>query len=467
MIKILILLFSTQCFCSVWEANNSWDLKWEKKYQSWVKNDFKTDLFSNPNSKYYGIKTDCADAIYAARAIFSMQNSLPFQFKNTTGGKPKFFTNNYKGFDKLNTKEERLIAFLNFFGDFFSTYSLAFNDTLPIKPNMLSAGDVFVAPTHQNDNGHSYRHSYIIKDISSRGYFHLVSSTTPSEVRNLKLIKGLPKALIKKTQGWGFKRFIWPEDYKNPITSINLAKSVLSFDKERGFSFDQSSYIFKKDFINIFIDKMFEGREYQKEELESFIDRKLYNVCQLLKSRKTEVDKSISRLNSKSKLYLDKNQCLKKEHYGSYSTPSRDKAIYDEIKSLYLQWDNSSQEQKAELSQRSYHTLVKALKYNDYHFNPGREKINVFDINEESFSLIQGDHYVESVCKLNIAGKSYFISDFINRYTHNIIQRNQEGKKVKSKNLSSNPNDSLLARWGLSTVRNTCPNYDENLELLE
>ena len=122
--------------------------------------------------------------------------------------------------------------------------------------------------------------------------------------------------------------------YKKPITKINLAKTSLSFNKERGFSFDQSSFIFNKDFINIFLDKMYIGREYEKEELESFIDRKLHNVCQLLHSRKSEVDKSISRLNSKSDIYLDKNQCLKKEHYGSYSTPSRDKAIYDEINKL-------------------------------------------------------------------------------------------------------------------------------------
>ncbi len=467
MIKVLLLFFSICAFPGIWEAQNSWDLNWEKKYQNWIQNEFSQDIFSNPNSPYYGIKTDCADAIYAARAIFSMENSLPFQFKNTTGGKPKFFTNQYKGYDKLASKQERLISFLNFFGDLFSTYSLAFNDTLPVKPNLLGPGDIFVAPTHQNDNGFQYRHSHIIKDISTRRYFHLMSSTVPSEVRTLKLIKGLPKALIKKTQGWGFKRFIWPKDYNQPITKINLAKENLSFPRDRGFSFDQSGFIFNKNFINIFMDHMYKGRVAEKEELESFIDRKLFNICQLLSSRKTEVDKSISRINSKNTVYLDKNQCLRKEHYGSYSTPSRDAAIYDEVISLYSHWDKSSEQEKSQFSNRSYDTLVKALKYSDYNQNPGRVNINAFDVNVESFAFIQGDEYTDPICELNISGKPYYISDFINRYTHNIIQRNQDGKKVKARNLSDNPNDSLLARWGLSTKRRSCTNYDEVLEFLE
>lgn len=467
MIKLIFLLFSFHVFPGIWEASNSWDLNWEKKYQSWIQNEFKQDIFSNPLSRYYGIKTDCADAIYAARAIFSMENSLPFQFKNTTGGKPSFFTNEYSGYDDLPSKQMRLISFLNFFGDFFSTYSLAFEDTLPVKPNKLSPGDIFVAPTHQNDNGLEYRHSHIIKDLSSRRYFHLVSSTVPSEVRTLKLIKGLPKALIKKTQGWGFKRFLWPEDHTHSIKKINLAKANLRFPTERGFSFEQSSYIFDKNYIHLFLDQMYKGRAFQKEELESFIDRKIFNICQLLNSRKEEIEKSIKNINSKKDLYLDKNQCLKKEHYGNYSTPSRDAAIYDEVKSLYLQWDQSSESDRSYFSNRSYNTLVKALKFYDYNHNPGRKNIDVFNINVESFSFIQGDQYNSSVCELNISNKPYYISDFINRYTHDIIQKNENGKKVKARNLSDNPNDSLLARWGLATQRRTCPNYDEVLEFLE
>ncbi len=467
MLKLLLILFSFHSIAGIWDAKNSWDLNWEKKYQNWVQNEFQQDIFSNPESKYYGIRTDCADAIYAARAIFSMENSLPFQFKNTTGGSPKFFTNQYSAYDKLSSKEQRLISFINFFGDFFSTYSLAFNDTLPVKPNMLSPGDIFVAPTHQNDNGLQYRHSHIIKDISTRRYFHLVSSTVPSEVRTLKLIKGLPKALIKKTQGWGFKRFIWPEDHKQSITQINLAKKNLSFPKERGFSFDQSGFIFNKNYMNIFLDHMYKGRVFEKEELESFIDRKIFNICQLLTSRKSEIDKSIERINSKRSTYLDKLQCLKKEHYGSYSTPSRDAAIYEEVKTLYSHWEQTNEAEKSQFSQRAYNTLIKALKYYDYNHNPGRSSIDAFDIHVESFSFIQGDEYTDAVCELNISEKPYYISDFINRYTHDIIQRNENGKKVKARNLSDNPNDSLLARWGLSSKRRTCPNYDEVLEFLE
>ena len=57
---------------SVWKEQNQWDSSWEEKYSNWIQTSFNEDIFTA--GKYKGIPTDCADAVYAARAIFSFEN---------------------------------------------------------------------------------------------------------------------------------------------------------------------------------------------------------------------------------------------------------------------------------------------------------------------------------------------------------------------------------------------------------
>ena len=75
-----LLLFSISLNASVWNSTNSWNNEWERKYRDWVKNDLTPEIFID--GRYKGISTDCADAVYTIRAIFSYENDLPFHFRN-------------------------------------------------------------------------------------------------------------------------------------------------------------------------------------------------------------------------------------------------------------------------------------------------------------------------------------------------------------------------------------------------
>ncbi len=450
-ILFISLFLSIITQASVWVDTKSWSIEEENKYQAWVKSSLKKDIFSNPQSKYYDIKTDCADAIYALRAIYAFENSLPFQFKDPT----KFLgndliTNRSSSFDKTIDPVKRLKKFLHFWFPHLGTTTLRLHDSLPVLPSSLKAGNFFVAPTTQTDsNGEPYKHAHLIKNLSNKGYYHLLSSTVPAAVRSLKLIKGFPKSKNILENGWGFKRFLWKEDYKHNISQKNLT------------SVNSSQY---ENYIKEYTNEVFKNFIITKEPFEELIDRKFENICELLEQRIQEINRIAKLLESNPRKYLDKNSCIKKDAYGVFSTPSRDKDIYKEITDMYSVWDATSQETKDTLS-LGYLSLIDKLKTYDQSIDL-ELKIPEEDIHNESLILLKGSKNIPSLCAKKINDRFFHVSDFINRYTTKISQRNQNNQKVWSRNLSANPNDSFDARWGLTRKRSTCPNYDEYQEII-
>jgi len=78
---VILLLFSSYIRAAVWDTDQSliWNNEEEKRYSSWVKDNWKADVFINPESSYFGIPTDCADAAYAMRIIYSFERKLEFK----------------------------------------------------------------------------------------------------------------------------------------------------------------------------------------------------------------------------------------------------------------------------------------------------------------------------------------------------------------------------------------------------
>ena len=105
----LAMSVSQISFAKVWDTTATWDDFYKQSYSDWMKNEVKTDMFTNKNSRYYGIKVDCADVTYALRAVFSYENGLPYKVKNPVykkGHKYKYWTNEIIE-ETLNKLKER------------------------------------------------------------------------------------------------------------------------------------------------------------------------------------------------------------------------------------------------------------------------------------------------------------------------------------------------------------------------
>ena len=67
---ILNTFIALSGFSAVWNSPNTWNLEYEAKYQKWVKETLKKDIFTDPKSLYCQIDTDCADMIYTISIFF-------------------------------------------------------------------------------------------------------------------------------------------------------------------------------------------------------------------------------------------------------------------------------------------------------------------------------------------------------------------------------------------------------------
>ena len=65
-------------FSAVWENEKQWSDEEEIKYSEWVAKNWNIDIFSDDDSPYYAIPTDCADGAYTMRMIYAYENKLPF-----------------------------------------------------------------------------------------------------------------------------------------------------------------------------------------------------------------------------------------------------------------------------------------------------------------------------------------------------------------------------------------------------
>ena len=112
----LILIGPTNALSSVWKDDKKWDKSWEQKYSNWVAGPEVTlDMFTDPQKKYYGITADCADAVYALRAIFSYENGLPFSFVNPHFKKKTLFSNRTSQFNRIKKGSKRFKVLLKLY----------------------------------------------------------------------------------------------------------------------------------------------------------------------------------------------------------------------------------------------------------------------------------------------------------------------------------------------------------------
>ena len=407
-ILLFILIFRVDAlFASVWDDVNFWNEAYEEKYAEWIRSEnVSTTIFSDSNSKYFGIHTDCADTAYAFRAIFAFENQLPFSIKNPSGGRKSFYiTNRTRSYDKITSPEKRLIAFINDIGESVGTESLSHFDTYPIAINSINSGSLFLYKIDGKFNTF-IRHTYIIRDVNDNGSFDVIYSTQSLKYSKLPLVRNQEKDFEELPfSPWGFRRFRWPNLLGQPIEKLPI---VLKASNEQ---YVMAAKLEANDFFN-----------YVRKTLSTVVEnndqrfiKAMQTLCHEAKSRVEYVNQGV--------LYDEeiKHRCMNYDEYDSYSTPVKDSMLKNAFKKVAYFYNESLKDGSFEKIPFSYQHFYEIIFENSL---DNREDLKTF-------------------CEIKYA--SDYSIDLADLY-----------QRVNADSISSHPNDSLAARWGEDGPRTNC-----------
>jgi hypothetical protein len=397
------ILGSTFAQAGVWQETETWNAGWEQKYSNWLRDSFNEDIYIS--GKYKGTPTDCSDAVYLARIIFSYENKLPFVIKDSSGGSNRI-SNQMSRFDGANDSLQRVRKFMDFVGDATSTKTLP-NDTYPVAVNRsnIRPGTVWSRPRITKDNiwrrliGGAVKedpgHAEIVKDVTETGAVYLIGSTVPKAIRKLNTTSSMVFMPIESSTG--FRNWMQPSYYSQASASLPGYSLEQFSDLGRGGVAGGSRNL--KNW-SAEVQTRLALREESKGEN---ITRQVANVCSLVNARVDIIQQSEARRVKLS------GTCMGAGDYDSYSTPSRDKRIVETLKQIV----DSAGGRGFTAAQRA-----KALK-----------------------------PYLDMCPNIQIAA-----GQTISLYDFSIL--------ALKKNVSSNPNDSFAARWGLEASTSKCPKYE-------
>ncbi len=414
-ISLLGMHIGLQAHAAVWTASNSWDQGWEDKYSEWVKTSFNEDIFVK--GQYKGISTDCADAVYTSRAIFAFENRLPFVILDPSGGDSKI-SNKMSRWDG-DSEGNKFREFVDYVNEMTDTKSLP-RDTYPvaISREFVRAGAIWSRPRIAQKNFFSFLfhttikedpgHAELVKDVTETGAIQLIGSTVPAAVRPLISTSSLVFMPVETTTG--LRKWIQPSGYEQkpeqlPGYSMEQFKmGVPEVTATYGKNNAESVSSTPQRNIDTWSKEIQTRLQLRAEDKDEALQRYGTNLCNLVQARVDVIRKA-----EQARIALN-GQCMNADDYDSYSTPSRDKRIVATIDQMVSVGGGFS-------------------------FIPGGrlEKVKKFMQNCPPVQIT--------------AEKSLSLGDIASAYN--------------SSKVSSNPNDSLEARWGLSATQspNSCPTY--------
>ena len=301
LLTLLILILASTANCAVWTAKAAWSDAEERHYQEWIAQKLRSDFFVT--GPWAGIKTDCADAVYAARIIFSFENSLPFATRSSLKTKqgPMSLNNDATLWDHIQSPEARVRAFVDAVNDVTWTGSLTRDtEAVEISKEAIVPGVMWLRPGHVE----------LVKNVRSSGVIDLIGSTVPAAVRSLMTVTDL--GYIPDRSGYGFRK--WRQQGTEPKAPINTRQTTI-VEKREDLDFlssAQRAFQFEASMRTTLASRT----ELQTET----VGRVANDFCTLLHSRAEIVGLSEVR---RSKL----QHCMNDRDYDAYSTPSRDLRI--------------------------------------------------------------------------------------------------------------------------------------------
>ncbi len=393
---LFLLLFINQSYAAVWEAKNKWDNRWEKQYQTWVNKNWTEEFFMDEKKPLYNkLEHDCADATYLMRLIFSYERKLPF-IVNNPQKRGKLISNKMKRWDKL-PQHKRVRAFMDYISDMTSTKSLK-NDTYPVALNDLKPGDLYVAPGV---------HSYQVVNITDTGIAEVMASTTPKAPRFMSRIASFPFYVPEdiKNESDGYRRWKWPSRIQKP----NKVQPGYSPEQYKIAKDVKMNYV---AFTDIIARRLGKRAEQPAEKTL----RLLIALCMYANDRAVYVYDALWHL---QKVRKKGRQCMNRQEYDAYSTPSRDKRLAAFFGSVKHHLDKSWK-----LDSRTRPQIMAATVFNRRTPPPRETKLT------NDFCMVQMS-----------LGEKYYIS------LRELRQNIESGRVI------SDPHASLEHRWGIAQDR--------------
>jgi hypothetical protein len=410
LIFCLVALVSVNISAAIWHAENEWNSEWEIKYAQWIDSPaVHKDMFVGKSSKYYGIKADCADASYALRAIFSMNNKLPFIVKNPSGSRDgiyKYLSNDTNKFDYAGSQVKRLIAFLNYLGSSVGTEQLSNHDTHPVKLEKIIPGMIFTYKI-KGRFGKTIRHSYNIKKVRPTGDTDVIYSTQAIAKKKLPMIQRESYELSNAPHGnWGYKRFKWPQHH---FTSVENLPPEFAYSREQ---FDFAKELSEREFFK-YVKKLLAT---ETETPQTIVTKKLKTLCTLANDRIEYVNQGYQHHVATG------GKCMNYADYDAYSTPARDKALANAFSNFKAEIEDLTA--SGDIREVDFVTLemARAIAFGEY--------------NEQ----VSEDLY--KYCTVEYAqGRKLHLAKLY--------------KLIQAGALSSHPNDGIAQRWGETTSGRT------------
>lgn len=215
-----VFFICSQVNAEVWKSSNDWNSHWENEYQLWINKKVHREIFKTPGQLLYGIRTDCADALYAIRIQFAYENSLPFIINAPDILKPqmKIFGNETNMFDAISDEKNRVRAFINFVSDEAGVDNLL-KDTFPVAIKRINAGTLYLVEWQLLGMGKMNKHSYFIKGFNSDRDLIFYYSDAPRKLRTLEENVARPRFSYGYAP-YGFRNWKQPQHLLIPEKEI-------------------------------------------------------------------------------------------------------------------------------------------------------------------------------------------------------------------------------------------------------
>jgi len=211
LVLLLMIFFSAPCFGQtldespdqIWEVGDRrWTLEEEHRFQKWVEETITEDFFIR-----YGIPTDCADAVYAIRWIYSRIAHLPAAATTKDGEWVGHWSTNWRHLPTHPEwdQDERFRAALLYLFPRTWTGTLPL-DTYPVRisPDSVTPGTLFLVA-----ESHTGIIARVFLDGSQAHPLQAWESALPVKVQKLSLryfFAGRPEFKA----GSGLVKFRWP-----------------------------------------------------------------------------------------------------------------------------------------------------------------------------------------------------------------------------------------------------------------
>ncbi len=380
----------TNSQAAVWTNRYQWDANWESRYQQWVNEAWDADFYLR-RGPYKNLRVDCADAVYTMRYAFAAENGLPFVIKDPTGGK-----------DASGAPMVISNSITRWDNQSDEDKKRSFLNYLfgVISTRSLPADSYPVAVNRKAITSGTFlltdaasHHSWTVKYISDTGIPFLIFSSRPAKSQLFTRFE-YPTTAFTFPHGLTEQSHAGFRAFRQPQ---DIGKAVWEVP---GYS--QQQYQIR---LNVWAQTLQSALSIRDEAAEEVIERQLFAICQGAQDRIIYVNDALN--------YIGKVQrCLNAVEYDDLSSPSRDRRLLGSIEDLQKTYN--------ELSQQGYLDKISA---------PVKAKF---------LQVLFGS--AGNYCALQIsANKTMSLFELVDGFDKGWV--------------SSNPHDSLEARWGMTNQK--------------